>query len=182
MTATTSFKIRTVKHQIQACLRAIKNGLRSFVDRLIVLESRLEELTMKTQETTRQPESTNCGSGGFAKSQKTQQPMKVQIKTGSEHHTTNWRSAMVRVNGKPIYEVLKPLSKPDWEMVGNRGNHGKWCVAEYELPVGAIIEFVAKANSQQPIEFKFKVGQVSSIDIEGYKYGGDICGWIVTID
>lgn len=161
MTATDSFKIRTVKHQIQACLRAIRNGLRSFVDRLIVLESRLEELM---------------------KSQETQQPMKVQIKTGSEHHTTNWRSAMVRVNGKPIYEVLKPLSKPDWEMVGNKGNHGKWCVAEYELPVGAIVEFVAKANSQEPIEFKFKVGQVSSIDIEGYKYNNDICGWIVSID
>ena len=181
MTATNSFKIRTVKHQIQACLRAIRNGLRSFVDRLCVLETRLEAM-MKSQETTQQPQSTHLGSGGFAKSQKTQQPMKVQIKTGSEHHTTNWRSAMVRVNGKPIYEVLKPLSKPSWEMVGNRGNHGKWCITEYELPVGAIVEFVAKANSQEPIEFKFKVGQVSSIDIEGYKYNNDICGWIVSID
>jgi hypothetical protein len=164
MAATTSFKIRTIKHQIEACLRAIKNGLRSFVDRLCVLETRLEAM-MKTQETTQQPK-----------------PMKVQIKTGAEHHTTNWRSAMVRVNGKPIYEVLKPLSKPSWEMVSNRGNHGKWCITEYELPVGAIVEFVAKANSQEPIEFKFKVGQVSSIDIEGYKYGNGICGWIVSID
>jgi hypothetical protein len=163
MTATNSFKTRTIKHQIEACLRAVKNGLRSFVDRLIVLESRLEELM--SQETTQQPK-----------------PMKVQIKTGSEHHTTNWRSAMVRVNGKPIYEALKPLSKPSWEMVGNRGNHGKWCISEYELPVGATVEFVAKANSQEPIEKKFKVGQVSSIDIEGYKYGNGICGWIVSID
>jgi hypothetical protein len=162
--AATNFKIRTVKHQIQACLRAIKNGLRSFVDRLCVLETRLEAM-MKSQETTQQPK-----------------PMKVEVKTGSEHHTTNWRSAMVRVNGKPIYEVLKPLSKPSWEMVGNRGNHGKWCVSEYELPIGAIIEFVAKANSQEPIEFKFQVGQVSSIDIEGYKYSNGICGWIVSID
>ena len=164
MAATTSFEIRTVKHQIQACLRAIENGLRSFVDRLCVLETRLEEL-MKSQETTQQPK-----------------PIKVQIKTGSEHHTTNWRSAMVRVNGKPIYEALKPLSKPSWEMVGNRGNHGKWCIAEYELPVGAIVEFIATANSQEPIEFSFTVGQVPSIDIEGYKYGSDICGWIVSID
>jgi len=165
MTATTSFKIRTIKHQIEACLRAILDGLRSFVDRLIVLESRLEELTMKTQETTQQPK-----------------PMKVQIKTGSEHHTTNWRSAMIRVNGKPIYEVLKPLSKPSWEMVGNRGNHGKWCISEYELPVGAIVEFVAKANSQEPIEFKFQVGKISAVDVEGYKYSNGICGWIVSID
>ncbi len=160
MTATISFKIRTIKHQIQACLRAIKNGLKSFVDRLIVLEAKLEAMTQVTP----QP-----------------QPMKVQVKTGRESHTTNWRSAMVTVNGKPIYEVLKPLSKPEWELVGNRGNHGKWCVTEYELPLGAIIEFVAKANSQEPIEFKFRVGQIPSVDVEGHKYSSAICGWIVSI-
>jgi hypothetical protein len=160
MSTTISFKIRTIKHQIQACLRAIKNGLKSFVDRLIVLEAKLEAMTQVTP----QP-----------------QPMKVQVKTGRESHTTNWRSAMVTVNGKPIYEVLKPLTKPEWEMVGNRGNHGKWCVTEYELPLGAIIEFVAKANSQEPIEFKFKVGQIPSVDVEGHKYSNAICGWIVSI-
>jgi hypothetical protein len=161
MTATISFKIRTIKGQIQACLRAIKNGLKSFIDRLCVLEAKLEAMTQVTP----QP-----------------QPMKVQVKTGRESHTTNWRSAMVTVNGKPIYEVLKPLSKPEWELVGNRGNHGKWCISEYELPVGAIIEFVAKANSQKPIEFKFKVGgEVTSVDIEGFNYSSAICGWIVSI-
>ncbi len=160
MSTTISFKIRTIKHQIQACLRAIKNGLKSFVDRLIVLEAKLEAMTQVTP----QP-----------------QPMKVQVKTGRESHTTNWRSAMVTVNGKPIYEVLKPLSKPEWELVGNRGNHGKWCVTEYELPLGAIIEFVAKANSQEPIEFKFRVGQIPSVDVEGHKYSSAICGWIVSI-
>lgn len=163
MTATISFKIRTIKHQIQACLRAIGNGLRSFVDRLIVLEAKLETL-LEEKIMVQQPK-----------------PMKVQVKTGSEHHTTNWRSAMVRVNGKPIYEALKPLSKPEWEMVGNRGNHGKWCIAEYELPLGAIIEFVAKANSREPIEFKFKVGQIPSVDVEGHEYSNAICGWIVSI-
>ena len=45
MTATISFKIRTIEHQIQVCLRAIKNGLRSFVDRLCVLEAELEAMT-----------------------------------------------------------------------------------------------------------------------------------------
>lgn len=163
MSTTISFKIRTIKHQIQACLRAIKNGLKSFVDRLIVLEAKLETL-LEEKIMVQQPK-----------------PMKVQVKTGSEHHTTNWRSAMVRVNGKPIYEVLKPLTKPEWEMIGNRGNHGKWCVTEYELPLGAIIEFVAKANSQEPIEFKFKVGQIPSVDVEGHKYSNAICGWIVSI-
>jgi len=163
MSTTISFKIRTIKHQIQACLRAIKNGLKSFVDRLIVLEAKLETL-LEEKIMVQQPK-----------------PMKVQVKTGSEHHTTNWRSAMVRVNGKPIYEVLKPLTKPEWEMIGNKGNHGKWCVTEYELPLGAIIEFVAKANSQEPIEFKFKVGQIPSVDVEGHKYSNAICGWIVSI-
>ena len=164
MTATTSFKIRTIKGQIESCLRAIKNGLQSFVDRLVLLEAKLETL-LEEKIMVQQPK-----------------PMKVQVKTGSEHHTTNWRSAMVLVNGKPIYEVLKPLSKPEWELVGNRGNHGKWCVAEYELPANSTVEFAAKANSQEPIEFSFTVGQVPSIDIEGYKYGGDICGWIVSIE
>ncbi|MEY2913928.1 MAG: hypothetical protein RLZZ184_3237 [Cyanobacteriota bacterium] len=165
MTTTISFKIRTIKHQIQACLRAIGNGLRSFVDRLCVLEAELETITTQREKImVQQP-----------------QPMKVQIKTGSEHHTTNWRSAMVRINGQPIYEVLKPLSKPEWEMVGNRGNHGKWCIAEYELPVGANVEFTAKANSQKPIEFSFKVGEVTSVDVEGFNYSSAICGWIVSI-
>lgn len=45
MTATISFKIRTIKGQIEACLRAIRNGLRSFVDRLCVLEAQLEAMT-----------------------------------------------------------------------------------------------------------------------------------------
>lgn len=159
MTATISFKIRTIKHQIQVCLQAIKNGLRSFVDRLYVLEAQLEAIMTQTKP----------------------QTMKVQAKTGSESHTTNWRSAMVRVNGKPIYEALKPLSKPVWELVGNKGNHGKWCIAEYELPVGAKIEFTAKANSQEPIEFSFVVGKVPSVDVEGFNYNSAICGWIVSI-
>jgi|694.fasta_scaffold02674_45 hypothetical protein len=48
MSTTISFKIRTIKHQIQACLQAIKNGLKSFVDRLCVLEAKLEAM-MTTQ-------------------------------------------------------------------------------------------------------------------------------------
>lgn len=51
MTATISFKIRTIKGQIEACLRAIKNGLRSFVDRLCVLEAQLEVMTQTQPKT-----------------------------------------------------------------------------------------------------------------------------------
>lgn len=164
MTATLSFKIRTIKHQIRVCMEAVMNGLRSFVDRLIILEHQLERLMATTVQQQEQQKRT----------------MKVQVKTGSESHTTNWRSAMVRVNGKPIYEVLKPISKPEWELVGNKGKHGKWCVAEYELPIGSRIEFTAKANSKEPIEFKFRVGEIQEVDVEGYLYNGDICGWIVS--
>ena len=53
MTATISFKIRTIKGQIQACLRAIGNGLRSFVDRLCVLEAQMEAMmTTQTEQKT----------------------------------------------------------------------------------------------------------------------------------
>ena len=48
MTTTLSFQIRTVKNQIQACLREIQRGVRSFVDRLVILEDKLEKLEAQT--------------------------------------------------------------------------------------------------------------------------------------
>jgi hypothetical protein len=106
--------------------------------------------------------------------------MRVQIKTGSEWHTTERRAAIVTVNGQPIYQILKALAQ-EWEEVGNKGKHGKWCIAEYELPVGAKIEFFATANGRDKIAHSFVVGGIDSIDAEGYSYGGDTCGWIVSI-
>ena len=44
MTATLSFKIRTIKNQIAACLREIARGVKSFIDRLVVLEGELDKL------------------------------------------------------------------------------------------------------------------------------------------
>lgn len=55
MTTTISFKIRTIKHQIQVCLQAIKNGLRSFIDRLCVLEAQLETMMTTQTETKTEP-------------------------------------------------------------------------------------------------------------------------------
>ncbi|MFM5938700.1 MAG: hypothetical protein ACKPER_03400 [Dolichospermum sp.] len=40
----TTFQIKVIKHQIQSCLRAIKNGLKSFICRLLILEDKLEKL------------------------------------------------------------------------------------------------------------------------------------------
>jgi hypothetical protein len=159
MATSYTFQIRVIKNQIAACLREIAKGVKYFVDSLVVLEDQLEKLEVKQE----------------------RKVMKVQTKTGSESHTTNWRSATVTVNGKPIYEVLKPLVKPEWELVGNKGNHGKWCISEYELPVGAKVKFVAKANGQDPKEFEFVVGEIKSVDVDGFTYGGGICGWIVSI-
>lgn len=166
MTITTSFQIRTIKNQIAACLREIERGVKSFVDRLVVLEGALEAAleALKTK---------GCN---------IMKPMKVQTKTGSESHTTNWRSAVVTVNGKNIWEALTPIEKPEWELIGNKGNHGKWAIAEYEIPAGAKIIFTAKANGQKPIEFKFIVGESDPVDVDGFSYANRTCGWIVTID
>jgi hypothetical protein len=49
MTATLSFKIRTIKNQIAACLREIARGVKSFIDRLVVLESKLDDLEKAKQ-------------------------------------------------------------------------------------------------------------------------------------
>ncbi len=106
--------------------------------------------------------------------------MRVQVKTGSEWHTTERRGAMVTVNGTPIYEVLTPIS-PEWELIGIKGRHGKWCIAEYDLPQGAVVEFKATANGQKPINAKFTVGEVQKINVDGYTYNNDICGWIVSV-
>ena len=53
MATTLSFQIRTVKNQIAACLREIQRGVRQFVDRLIILEDKLEKL--ETEVTMQEP-------------------------------------------------------------------------------------------------------------------------------
>ncbi len=106
--------------------------------------------------------------------------MKIQVKIGSEWHTTERRAAMVLVNGRPIYQALKSLCQ-EWEEIGNKGKHGKWCIAEYELPIGVKVEFSATANGRDKIAYSFVVGAVTSVNVDGYSYGGDICGWIISI-
>lgn len=109
--------------------------------------------------------------------------MKIQICTGSEWHTTERRSAMVYIinpeNGEqtPIYQELKPVGKPEWRLVGNKGKHGKWVIAEYELAPNTTIYFKATANGKPAIEFKGVPD--GDTDIEGYRYNNEICGWIV---
>jgi hypothetical protein len=107
--------------------------------------------------------------------------MKVQIKTGSEWHSTETRSAMIKVNGEPIYKVLKALNQK-WVEVGRKGTHGKWCIAEYVLPVGAVVTFEANANGRVKISETFTVGDIETVDLEGYQYQSEPCGWIVEID
>lgn len=104
---------------------------------------------------------------------------KVQICTGSEWHTTERRGAMVKVGGVPIYEKFKAVEQR-WSLVGNKGAHGKWCIAEYLLPYDTEIEFTATANSKEKIVEKIVIGQ-TPIDVEGYQYAGEPCGWVVSI-
>ncbi len=104
--------------------------------------------------------------------------MKFQVKTGSEWHSTETRSAKVLVNGKPIYEVLEPIES-EWELIGNKGVHGKWCIAVYDIPVGSDVKFIAKANGKDPIEYSFTVDRCFDIDVDGYSYNNRTCGWIV---
>lgn len=106
--------------------------------------------------------------------------MIFQVKTGSEWHSTERRGATVFVKGKPIYEVLKPL-KSDWEAVGQKGRHGKWCTAEYEIPIGTKVRFEATANGREKITQSFKVHEELDVDYSGYSYGDRICGWIISL-
>jgi hypothetical protein len=103
-----------------------------------------------------------------------------QVKTGSEWHTTERRGAMVTVNGQPIYKALKAKSQK-WSEVGSKGRHGKWCIAEYEIPEGANVTFTATANGKEKIEESFVVSDDAVIDFDGYDYASDTCGWIVSI-
>ena len=49
MATSYTFQIRVIKNQITACLREIAKGVKSFVDRLIVLEGQLEKLLVKQE-------------------------------------------------------------------------------------------------------------------------------------
>ena len=104
---------------------------------------------------------------------------KIQVCTGSEYHTTERRGAMVKVGSVPIYEKFK-AAEQRWSLVGNQGAHGKWCIAEYLLPYGTEIEFTATANSKEKIVKKIVISQ-SLIDVEGYQYANEPCGWVVSI-
>ena len=86
---------------------------------------------------------------------------------------------MVKVGGVPIYEKFKAVEQR-WSLVGNKGAHGKWCIAEYLLPYGTEIEFMATANGKEKFVEKIVIGQ-APIDVEGYQYAGEPCGWVVSI-
>lgn len=147
----------------------VRTAVRRWGFELTVLEGMIERLEAQQTETPKQLTIWDV------------KPMqKFQVKTGSEWHTTERRGAMVTVNGVEIYKALKPLSQ-EWEMVGNKGKHGKWCIAEYEIPAGARVEFKATANGRDPIVFNFVVGDGQSVDVDGFSYGSDTCGWIVSI-
>lgn len=127
--------VKKLKGQIASFLNLVALGIKKYIVQLVDAEIALEA-ALKTQ----------------IKS------MKVQVKTGSEWHTTERRGAMVTVNGEPIFKALKAIIT-EWESVGNKGKHGKWCIAEYELPAGAKIEFLATANGKEKNSILFCSGR-----------------------
>lgn len=56
MATTLSFQIRVIKNQIQACLREIARGVKHYVDSLVVLEGKLEDLKQRKQKQAMTPE------------------------------------------------------------------------------------------------------------------------------
>lgn len=65
--------------------------------------------------------------------------------------------------------------------MGNKGKHGKWCVAEYDIPIGSCVRFQATANGKDSILEEFFVKKEEKINIDGYDYRNEVCGWIVSI-
>jgi hypothetical protein len=86
----------------------------------------------------------------------------------------------VLIDGQPIYQKLKPLTQK-WELVGNKGRHGKWCIAEYFIPNGANVLFTARAHGKEPIMHEFIARDDLKVNFHGHSYGGEIKGWIVSI-
>ena len=107
--------------------------------------------------------------------------MLFQIKTGSEIHATEQRGAMVTIGDNPIFKVLTPIDHPEWEPVGNKGRHGRWCTAVYDIAEGTELEFIATANGRENIQQKITVKEGEKVEIDGYIYNGSICGWILSL-
>lgn len=179
-------KVRAAKIQQWMAKYNVRSLLRKWALELTKLEGQIEQLELAAVRVPVQvPVQLSFDFSAPPQPQPPRQTMRYEVRTGSEWHSTERRGAMVEVNGRPIYKVLKPACQ-EWLDVGNKGKHGKWCVAEYEIPVGSLVKFTATANGRPPIVAEFVVGEVGSkdIDVEGYKYGaGDrICGWIVCLE
>jgi hypothetical protein len=106
--------------------------------------------------------------------------MIFEVVTGSEWHTTERRSGKCWVDGELIYEKLKSIENK-WHLVGNKGKHGKWNVAKYDIPLGSKVVFKATANSMEDRDLSFTVSEdMEDIDFNGYAYGGEPSCWILS--
>lgn len=86
---------------------------------------------------------------------------RIETCTGSEWHTTERRSAMVKIGGVPIYEKFTAVSSRRVD-VGTKGRHGFWYIAEYLIPQGTELVFTANANGRDPIIKHITVGMKGS--------------------
>lgn len=85
----------------------------------------------------------------------------------------NWTSR-IEVNEQPI-QRLKPIDE-NWFNIEANGHIGIWCNADYEIPCGAKVKFIATYGAKT-LEREFTVNDDDFIDLEGYHN----CGWMVSI-
>ena len=109
----------------------------------------------------------------------------VEIKTGTEWHgfgraNATQFSATIKIDGKPIDQVLKPIWLK-WVEVA-KGASGLWSVERYEIPAGSAVTFEASSTGFADIHASFIVGVDESLEIAGHKHKSQICGWILEID
>jgi hypothetical protein len=106
--------------------------------------------------------------------------MIFEVVTGAEWHTTEKRSGRCWVDGVFIYEKLKSIQNT-WHLVGNKGKHGKWNVARYDIPIGSKVTFKATANRKEDRVLEFIVKKdMKDINFDGYEYSGEPSCWIIS--
>ena len=75
-----NFQIRTIKHQIKATLKLIADGIKSYIDQLIVLEGNLEKLNQQLNKET-----------------KTSTPKIHKFQVGSVYTTPNHKEFSIKI-------------------------------------------------------------------------------------
>lgn len=77
--------------------------------------------------------------------------MKLIVETGSESHTTSSASVQAKFvggsfDGQHLYQQKQLQVRADWTQIGG-GKHGRWVLAEFNLPEGTQIAVIGKGRT-----------------------------------